>query len=67
MGKLNHTPAQRAAMRHNSCIGLAVAIQKNLRAIGDSPTLTAEAQVLVGIIELHLRNLEKALRAGRKS
>lgn len=67
MGKTNHSPAQLAAMKHNSLIGLAVAIQKNARTIESSPTATPTAKLAAGIIWDQAYHLEQALRAGRKS
>lgn len=67
MGKTNLTPLQRAAMQHNSLIGLSVAIQKNADTITNAATLTAEARLCAIRVRYEANRLEQALRAGRKS
>lgn len=67
MTKTNHSPAQRAAMKHNSLIGLAVAIQKNAATIRDAETSSKSANLIAGDVLYHAKHLEQALRAGRKS
>jgi hypothetical protein len=66
MGKTNLSPLQRAAMKHNSLIGLAVAIRKNAFSIYEAPTATSQAKLLADGIYITAYQLEAALRAERK-
>lgn len=67
MGNPKLSPLQRAAMKHNSLIGLAVAIQKNADNIACATTPTAEAAAYAVTVRDYASLLEQALRAGRKS
>lgn len=67
MTRTNWTPAQIAIRRHNSMVGLAVCIQKNAQTISATDTATAKAKILADTIWGAAKELEQALRAGRKS
>lgn len=63
---MKRSPKQRAAMTHNSLIGLAVAIQRNAETITDASTPSFEAHLLASGIAQTAKLLEQALRAERK-
>lgn len=67
MGKTNLSPVQRAAMQHNSLIGLSVAIQKHAELIRSGVTIKEDARIVAETIKEQAKTLEQALRAGRKS
>lgn len=66
MGNTRLSNLQRAAMKHNQLIGLAVAIRKNAVTISDSATVTPLARGLANGIVTVAQQLEQALRAERK-
>lgn len=53
--------------QHNGHIGSSVMMQKQCSNIADSPTTTESAKSLAREIYTLARQLEQALRAGRKS
>lgn len=67
MGKTNLSSAQRAALAHNTLIGLAVCIQKHATTIiaAETSTVTAKARAQKVVAEAY--SLEAALRAGRRT
>lgn len=67
MTRTNHSEAQRAAMKHNSLIGLAACIQKHARTISEGMTVSDAAFILANDIVVASYRLEQALRAERKS
>lgn len=63
---MKRSPKQRAAMTHNSLIGLAVAIQKNADTIARAPTSDGHSIALATLTRDYAKSLEQALRAERK-